>query len=79
MRMINIEIPDSLHRTVDSTYRQEGMSFEQFVTLAMAEKAAAIATETYLAERAERGDQARFLAAMAKVPDVDPPDERDRI
>ncbi len=79
MRMINIEIPDSLHRTVDSIVRQEGMSFEQFVTLAMAEKAAAIATETYLAERAERGDRARFLAAMAKVPDVDPPDERDRI
>ncbi len=55
------------------------MSLEQFVMLAMAEKASAIATEAYLMERAERGRREKFLEAMAKVADVDPPDERDRL
>jgi hypothetical protein len=79
MRMITLEIPDSLHRTVHEIVEREGMSLDQFIVLAMAEKAAAIATEAYLEERAKRGDRARFLAAMAKVPDVDPPDDQDRI
>lgn len=52
---------------------------EQFVWLAMAEKASAIATESYLEERARRGSKTKFLAAMAKVADVEPPDIRDRI
>ncbi len=37
-----------------------------------------LATEGYLDERARRGSKQKFLAAMAKVADVDPPDERDR-
>lgn len=36
------------------------------------------ATETYLEERARRGSKEKFLSAMAKVADVEPPDERDR-
>ena len=39
----------------------------------------AIATEEYLTERAKRGSREKFLAAMAKVPDVEPPDPRDRL
>ena len=59
--------------------KREGMSLEQFIMLAMAEKASAIATEEYLMERAERGSKEKFLAAIAKVADVEPPDERDRL
>ena len=55
------------------------MSLEQFIMLAMAEKASAIATETYLEARAKRGSRENFLAAMAKVADVEPPTEQDRI
>ena len=47
--------------------------------LAMAEKASAIATEAYLEERANRGSKEKFLTAMAKVADVEPPEEQDRI
>jgi 8-oxo-dGTP pyrophosphatase MutT (NUDIX family) len=38
-----------------------------------------LGAETYLKKRANRGNKAKFLAAMAKVADVEPPDERDRI
>lgn len=58
---------------------REGMSLEQFIMLAMAEKASAIATEAFLEARTNQGTKEKFLAAMAKVEDVEPPDKRDRI
>ena len=57
---------------------REDMSLEQFIMLAMAEKASAIATEAFLATRAEQGSKEKFLAAMARVAVIEPPDERDR-
>ncbi|MCE2434852.1 MAG: toxin-antitoxin system HicB family antitoxin [Candidatus Latescibacteria bacterium] len=79
MTTISITIPDSLHATVRDIVEREGMPLEQFIMLAMAEKASAIATETYLEARANRGSKEKFLSAMAKVADVDPPDEQDRL
>lgn len=79
MTTISLSIPESLHSTVLDIVEREGMSIEQFITLAMAEKASAIATEAYLEARAEQGSREKFLAAMSKVEDVDPPNERDRL
>ena len=79
MTTISITIPDSLHATVRNIVEREGMSFEQFILLAMTEKASAMTTEAYLEARANRGSKEKFLAAMAKVGDVGPPDDQDRI
>lgn len=79
MTNVKVKIPDSLHNVVGEIVKREGMSLEQFICLAMAEKASAFATESYLEERARRGSKAKFLAAMANVADVEPPDPRDRI
>ena len=75
MTTISITIPDSLHATVRDIVEREGMSLEQFILLAMTEKASAMATETYLEARANRDSKEKFLAAMAKVGDVDLPEE----
>lgn len=79
MTSVQINIPSSLRSVVDEIIRREGMSFEQFAMLAIAEKASAIATEEYLEQRARQGNREKFLAAMSKVADVEPPDEKDRI
>lgn len=79
MTTISVQVPDSLHKAVREIVLREGMSFDQFVVLAIAEKATAIATEDYLTERAKHGERAKFLAAMAKVADVEPVDESDRL
>jgi hypothetical protein len=50
--------------------RREGISINQFVSTAVAEKLAALMTCEYLQERASRGDRARFEAVLAKVPDA---------
>ncbi len=79
MTTISLRIPNSLHTTVKQLVKKEGVSMNQFITLALAEKVSAIATEEYLEERARRGDREKFLAAMAKIPDVEPQDERDQL
>ncbi len=78
MSTISLRLPDSLHETVRKLAEQENVSINQLITLAVAEKVSALMTEDYLRERAERGDKDKFLAAMAKVPDVEP-DEEDRL
>jgi len=73
MSTLSIRLPESLHVHVREWARKEGISINQFVSAAVAEKLAALATEDYLSVRAARSSQARFEAALAKVPDV--PDE----
>ena len=48
------------------------VSINRLVTLALAEKLSALATEDYLARRASRGSRSKFEQAMAKVADVEP-------
>ena len=42
------------------------------IATAVAEKMAALRTEAYLEERAQRGSRAQYEAALAHVPDVEP-------
>jgi hypothetical protein len=77
MSTLSVRLPDSLHKQVRELARREGISINQFVALAVAEKMSALMTEDYLEERARRGDRARFEAILAKVKDrlPDPEDE----
>jgi hypothetical protein len=52
------------------TAESDGISFDQFVALALAEKVAVLDAGTYLAERAERSDREKFQRILEKVPDV---------
>lgn len=79
MSAISLRLPDSLHRMARELAEEEGISMNQLITLALAEKVAALTTESYLAQRAARGDRAKFDAALAKVADREPPDTRDRL
>lgn len=77
MSTLSLRLPDSLHQRVKELASQEGISINQFIATAVAEKMAALMTEEYLRERAERGDSAKYEAALMAVPDVEPA-ERDR-
>lgn len=77
MSTISLRLPESLHGRVRAIAAREGVSINQLITTALAEKLSALLTEDYLAERARRGSRERFLHALGQVPDV-PPDEADR-
>ncbi|MDQ3323354.1 MAG: toxin-antitoxin system HicB family antitoxin [Acidobacteriota bacterium] len=74
----NVAVPESLLKKVREFSEKEGITVDQFVSSAIAEKASAWATVEYLKERANRGSREKFLKALSKVPKVEP-DEDDRI
>ena len=74
----NLAIPDSLLRQVRQLAERENVTLEQFISSAIAEKAAAWLTVEYLEQRAARGSREQFRQVLSKVPDVEP-DEQDRL
>lgn len=72
MTTISLRLPDAIHQRVKELAAREGMSINQFLAAAAAEKLAALDTERELAERARRGTRERFLALLAKAPDIEP-------
>ena len=77
MSTISLRLPESLHARVRAVAEREGVSINQLITTALAEKLSALLTEDYLAERAARGSRARFERVLARVPDV-PAEDADR-
>lgn len=58
--------------------RRDNVSINQFITMAVAEKASALHAAEYLAERARHGTEEAFRHLLAKIPDV-PADPADAI
>jgi hypothetical protein len=75
---MSLRLPASLHRRAKELARQEGISINQLVTTALAEKISALAAGEYLEQRAARGSRRGFDRALSKVRDT-PPVERDRL
>lgn len=78
MATLSLRLPESLHARLRELARREGVSINQLVTLAVAEKAAALLTEEVLAARASRGDRCKFDEALSQVAEA-PPEPRDVI
>ena len=72
MSTISLRLPNYLHVQARKIAEQESISINHLVTLALAEKLSALATEDYLARRASRGSRSKFEQAMAQVADVEP-------
>lgn len=72
MSHLNVQIPDSLYKNLQVLAEQDGISIDQFIATAVAEKIAALTTETYLEELAKRGSWNKYKAVLAKVPEVEP-------
>lgn len=69
MSTLSLRLPESLHRQARKLAKQEGISINQLVTTALAEKMSALMTGEYLAARAARGDRKNFERAIGKVKD----------
>lgn len=76
MSTISIRLPDSLHSMAKAIASQDHVSMNQFIASAVAEKVSALATESYLQERAERATEDKFKAALSVVP-AQTPDSHD--
>lgn len=75
MSSLSLRLPDSLHRQVRDLAQREGVSINQLITTAVAEKMSALMTADYLQARATRGRRERFEEVLRMVPDVEPAEE----
>ena len=77
MTVLSVRLPESLHKMAKDVAEADKVSLNQFIATAVAEKVAALTTETYLESRSLRGSRTAFDKALSKVPAV-PPEEFDR-
>ena len=78
MSSISLRLSESLHKRIRELAKKEGISINQLINSALAEKVSALMTVEYLEERAKRGKRERFERALSKVKDIEPREE-DRI
>jgi predicted HicB family RNase H-like nuclease len=72
MSSLSLRLPDSLHRHIKEFSEKEGVSINQFISTAVAEKMSALSTQNYLEERAKRGSKTKLKKLLKKVPAVEP-------
>jgi len=72
MSTLSLRLANSLHDEVKHLAKKEGISINQFIASAVAEKMSALMTEDFLLERSEKGNKKAFLQAMSKVPSAEP-------
>lgn len=72
MTAINVKLPNSIKKKAGELAAKDGVSFDQFVSAAVAEKVSGWLTEADLDQRARRGSRKKFEAALAQVPNVRP-------
>ncbi len=75
MSTLSLRLPNSLHCEVRELATSEGVSINQLISTAVAEKVAALKTVDYLEERGKRGCRKKFESVLAKVADIDPAHE----
>lgn len=72
MSTMSVRLPESLHEKAREVAKREGVSINQLVTTALAEKLSALLTEEYLEARARRGSRKEFERVLDKVADREP-------
>lgn len=77
-KAMSVRLPKYLHREIKKLAEEEGISMNQFIATAAAEKISSLKTVEYLEERAERGSREKFEQVLSKVSDTEP-EEQDKL
>jgi hypothetical protein len=72
MSTLSLRLPDSLHEQIKKLAKQDGISINQFVSSAVAEKMSALMTVDYLEKRASKSSKSKFKKALSKIKNIEP-------
>jgi hypothetical protein len=72
MSAISVRLPDSLHAAAKILAKEEHISINHFITLAISEKLSALGAEKFLEERAKHGKREKFLKILKNAPNIEP-------
>ncbi|EIC21274.1 hypothetical protein [Thiorhodovibrio frisius] len=73
-----LSAPQSILEAARRAAKRDGVSLNQFINTALAEKVATLETEAVFTRRAERADRARFLDVLKRL-GRDPPRPGDEL
>lgn len=73
-----LSAPQSILEAARRAAKRDGVSLNQFINTALAEKVATLETEAVFKRRAERADRARFLDVLERL-GRDPPRPGDEL
>ena len=68
MSALTLRLPHFLHQHLKNAAERDGVSVNQFISLAVAEKLSALQTYDIVSSRADKSDRDSFLVALAAVP-----------
>lgn len=77
MAALSLRLPESLHHAAREMAQQDGVSLNQLLMTALAEKIAALKTVEYLRERGQGAEEGDWDEILAGIPDIEP-EEFDR-
>jgi hypothetical protein len=69
---LSLRLPESIHRKVRELAKRDGVSINQFIATAVAEKTATLLTVADLEERARKGSARLFDRILRRVPNEPP-------
>lgn len=72
MSQYALRIPDSLAGYAKVLAKEDNVSLNQFIVLALAEKVSALKTDAFFRERAERADHEKALSILDSVRKISP-------
>ena len=72
MTNLNVPIPDSLYKQIETLAVKENVSIEKLVAIALSAQVSAWMTKDYIEEKAKRGSWDKFQQVLNKVPDIEP-------
>jgi len=71
---LTVRLPKSLHDGIKQLAKSEGISINQFLVTAAAEKMSALLTQGYLEREALEGKKEDFKKVLNAVPNAEPED-----
>lgn len=71
---LTVRLPKSLHNGIKDLAKSEGISINQFLVTAAAEKMSALLTQDYLETEAKQAKKEDFDKVLHAVPDIEPED-----
>jgi hypothetical protein len=72
MSAISLRLPKSIHSRVRHLAKDDGVSVNQFITIALTEKLSVMNASEYFEERARKGSREKFERVLAKVSHREP-------
>jgi hypothetical protein len=72
MSVISLRLPNSIHSRVKYLAKDDGVSVNQFITVALTEKLSVMNAAEYFEERTKNGSRDKFDRVLSKVSKREP-------